>query len=81
LHAACGKLVGIEGLACEVDAAGEAGVHFADFRRPLLARGDGDDLDSWMPQQDLDQLEGRVAGPAEDGNLGHGKPPGCLWLR
>ena len=42
-----------------------------DERRPFLARGDGDQLDAGVPQQDANKLKGRVARTAEDGNACH----------
>ena len=72
LDAARHQAVGVKGLAAEVDAAGQAGVDILDPGGVFLPGSDGDDLHSRMAQQNLEQFGGRVARPAQDGNLGHG---------
>ena len=56
----------------QIEPAGQRGMDHGDRRLPFLPAGDGDDLRLRMPQQDLDQFQGRVARGAEDGNACHG---------
>src|SRR5205823_9033028 len=65
------QLIDLERLAAQRGPPREDRVQLADERRPLLARGDGDQLDAGVPQQDANQLKGRVARTAEDGNACH----------
>src|SRR5262245_61160212 len=65
------QFIHIERLTAQVDASRKSGMQLADERRTFLARRDGDDLRRRMPQQDADQLQGRVTGTSEDGEFGH----------
>ena len=56
----------------QVEAAHEARVDARNRRLPFLPARHGDDLRLRMAQEDLDGLEGRVAGSAQDGDGDHG---------
>ena len=68
LHALRLQLVGVERLAAQVEPAQERlGCRSRDVF--VLPRRDRDDLGVRVAQEDLDQLDGGVAGPAEDRDL------------
>ncbi len=75
LDAALDQAIGVERLHAQIDATGEAGVRLGNREAALLPRRDGDDLDGRVAEQDVQQLQGRVAGAAEDGDLGHLQRP------
>jgi hypothetical protein len=55
-------------------------MRLGDQRRAFLARTDGDDLHTRMPQQQLDQLRGRIARAADDRDLDLGVFHGSTTL-
>ena len=58
-------------LRTQVQTAGQRRVDHRNVRLVLVLVGDRDDLGLRVAQQDLDQLQGRVARGANDGNACH----------
>ena len=74
--AALGDRVGAEVFQRQIEPAGERRMDRRDVRAAFLAAGEQRDLRLRMAQQELDQLQGRVAGGAENGDADHAVVPG-----